>query len=134
MQIRYKKPLDTENINLSFTFATLSLIGLLFINFNDALSTTALTRTLCNIVLIPILFLTLVFIVINYYDHATSKKSLNQIISEYINLSKLPLDDEKFRGFYIDENELSLYNYKPIREMPKNVASCFMEEKDQPCK
>lgn len=129
MQISYKKPLDTESINLSFTFATLSLIGLLFINFNDALSTTALTKTLCNIILIPILFLMLVFIAINYYDHATSKKSLNQIISEYNSFAKLPFDDEKFKGFYRDNNELNLYNYKPLSEMPKNIAPYFAEEK-----
>lgn len=130
MQIRYQKPLDTENINLSFTFIALCLIGLLFINFSDVLSITALAKTLCNIILIPILFLMLVFIAVNYYDHAASKKSLNQIISEYHSLSKFPFNYEKFQGFYLNNNELNLYNYKPLREMPKNIASYFVGEED----
>ena len=91
---------------------------------------TALTKTLCNIIFIPILFLMLVFIVINYYDHAKSKKSLGQIISEYNSFSKFPLDDEKFKGFYKDDRELTLYNYKPLRDMPKNIAPYFAEEKN----
>ena len=128
IKITYQKPLDTANINLSFTFATLCLIGLLFINFSDVFSITALTKTLCNIIFIPILFLMLVFIVINYYDHTKSKKSLSQIISEYNSFSKLPLDDEKFKGFYKDDNELNLYNYKPLREMPKNIAPYFVKD------
>lgn len=130
MQIRYQKPLDTENINLSFTFATLCLIGLLFINFSDVLSITALAKTLCNIILIPILFLMLVFVAINYYDHAVSKKSLNQTISEYHSLSKFPFNYEKFQGFYLNNNELSIYNYKPLKEMPKNIAPYFVGEAD----
>lgn len=128
MQIRHQKPLDTESINLSFTFFTLCLIGLLFMNFSDVFAITDLTKTLCNIILIPILFLMLVFIAVNYYDHAKSKKSLDQIISEYNSFSKLPLDDEKFKGFYRDDNELNLYNYKPLREMPKNIAPYFVGE------
>lgn len=130
MQIRYQKPLDIESINLSFTFFTICLIGLLFINFSDMFAITALTKTLCNIIFIPILFLMLVFIVINYYDHAKSKKSLGQIISEYNSFSKFPLDDEKFKGFYKDDRELTLYNYKPLRDMPKNIAPYFAEEKN----
>lgn len=130
MQIRYQKPLDIENINLSFTFATICLIGLLFINFSDVLSISALTVTLYNIIIIPILFLMLVFIIINYYDHAKSKKSLRQIISEYNSLSKVHFDEEKFEGFCLDDNELNFYNYKPLRDMPKNIAPYFMVEKE----
>ena len=130
MQIRYQKPLDIENINLSFTFATICLIGLLFINFSDVLSISALTVTLCNIIIIPILFLMLVFIIINYYDHAKNKKSLRQIISEYNSLSKVHFDEEKFEGFCLDDNELNFYNYKPLREMPKNIAPYFVGEAD----
>lgn len=130
MQIRYQKPLNIENINLSFTFATICLIGLLFINFSDVLSISALTVTLCNIIIIPILFLMLVFIIINYYDHAKSKKSLRQIISEYNSLSKVHFDEEKFEGFCLDDNELNFYNYKPLREMPKNIAPYFVGEAD----
>lgn len=128
MQIRYQKPLDSENINLSFTFFTICLIGLLFMNFSDVFAITDLTKTLCNIILIPILFLMLVFIAVNYYDYAKSKKSLNQIISDYNSFSKFPLDDEKFKGFYRDDNELNFYNYKPLREMPKNIAPYFVGE------
>lgn len=134
MQITYQKPLDTESINLSFTFFTICLIGLLFINFSDVFAITALTKTLCNIIFIPILLLMLVFIAVNYYDHAKSKKSLGQIISEYNGFSKLPLDDEKFKGFYKDDRELTLYNYKPLRDMPKNIAPYFAEEKIESCK
>jgi hypothetical protein len=128
MQITYQKPLDTESVNLSFTFFTICLIGLLFINFSDLFSITALTVTLCNIIFIPILLLMLVFIIINYYDHAKSKKSLRQIISEYNSLSKVHFDEEKFEGFCLDDNELNFYNYKPLREMPKNIAPYFVGE------
>ena len=130
MQIRYQKPLDTESVNLSFTFFIICLIGLLFMNFSDVFAITDLTKTLCNIILIPILFLMLVFIVINYYDHTKSKKSLGQIISEYNSLSKVHFDEEKFEGFYLNNNELNFYNYKPLREMPKNIAPYFEVEKN----
>lgn len=130
MKITYQKPLDTANINLSFTFATISLVGLLFVNFSNVGSITALTKTLCNIVLIPILFLTFVFVAVNYYDHTRSKKSLNQIISEYHSFSKPPFSDEPFQGFYLNNREVSIYNYKPLREMPKNIAPYFVGEAD----
>lgn len=130
MKITYQKPLDTANINLSFTFATISLMGLLFINFSDVGSITALTRTLCNIILIPILFLTLVFVAVNYYDHTKSKKSLGQIISEYHSFSKPPFSDEPFQGFYLNDREVSIYNYEPLKEMPKNIAPYFVGEAD----
>lgn len=130
MKITYQKPLDTANINLSFTFATIFLVGLLFVNFSNVGSITALTKTLCNIVLIPILFLTFVFVAVNYYDHTRSKKSLNQIISEYHSFSKPPFSDEPFQGFYLNNREVSIYNYKPLREMPKNIAPYFVGEAD----
>ena len=130
MKITYQKSLDTANINLSFTFATISLMGLLFVNFSDVGSITALTKTLCNIILIPILFLTLVFVALNYYDHAVSKKSLSQIISEYNGFAKPQFDDEDFKGFYLNDNELSIYNYKPLKQMPKNIAPYFVGEAD----
>lgn len=130
MKITYQKPLDTANINLSFTFATISLVGLLFVNFSNVGSITALTKTLCNIVLIPILFLTFVFVAVNYYDHTRSKKSLNQIISEYHSFSKPPFSDEPFQGFYLNDREVSIYNYEPLKEMPKNIAPYFVGEAD----
>ena len=128
IKITYQKPLDTANINLSFTFATISLVGLLFVNFSDVGSITALTKTLCNIVLIPILFLTLVFVAVNYYDHTRSKKSLGQIISEYNSFARAFFDEEKFEGFYLNDNKLSTYNYKPLKQMPKNIAPYFVGE------
>ena len=128
IKITYQKPLDTANINLSFTFATISLVGLLFVNFSDVGSITAVAKTLCNIILIPILFLTLVFVAVNYYDHTRSKKSLDQLISEYHSFSKPPFDDEPFKGFYLNNREVSIYNYEPLKEMPKNIAPYFAEE------
>lgn len=128
IKITYQKPLDTANINLSFTFATISLVGLLFVNFSDVGSITAVAKTLCNIILIPILFLTLVFVAVNYYDHTRSKKSLDQLISEYHSFSKPPFDDELFKGFYLNNREVSIYNYEPLKEMPKNIAPYFAEE------
>ena len=131
MQITYQKPLDTESINLSFTFFTICLIGLLFMNFSDVFAITDLTKTLCNIILIPILFLMLVFIAVNYYDHVKSKKSLDQIISEYNSFSKPPFDDDNFEGFYLNDRAVNIYNYKPLREMPKNIAPYFAEEENK---
>lgn len=128
MQIRYQKPLDTANINLSFTFATISLMGLLFVNFSDVGSITALTRTLCNIVLIPILFLTFALIVINYYEYLRSKKSLKQIILEYNSFPLHYFNEEKFEGFYLNDNKLSIHNYEPLDRMPKNIAPYFVGE------
>lgn len=130
IKITYQKPLDTANINLSFTFTTISLVGLLFVNFSDMLAITAVAKALCNIIIVPILFLMLVFVAINYYDHTRSKKSLGQIISEYHSFSKPPFSDEPFQGFYLNNREVSIYNYKPLREMPKNIAPYFVEEAD----
>ena len=76
MQITYQRPLNREHINLSFTFAIVFLIGLLFVNFLDALSITDFTKTICNIVLIPLVFLMFALIAINYYEYLRSKKEL----------------------------------------------------------
>ena len=130
IKITYQKPLDTANINLSFTFAIISLVGLLFVNFSDMLAITAVAKALCNIIIVPILFLMLVFVAINYYDHTRSKKSLGQIISVYHSFSTPPFSDEPFQGFYLNNREVSIYNYKPLREMPKNIAPYFVGEAD----
>ena len=50
------------------------------------------------------------------------------MISEYNGFAKPQFDDEKFQGFYLNDNELNIYNYKPLREMPKNIASYFIGE------
>lgn len=128
MQITYQRPLNREHINLSFTFAIVFLIGLLFVNFLDALSITDFTKTICNIVLIPLVFLMFALIVINYYEYLRSKKSLKQIILEYNSFPLHYFNEEKFEGFYLNDNKLSIHNYEPLDRMPKNIAPYFIGE------
>lgn len=128
MQITYQRPLNREHINLSFTFAIVFLIGLLFVNFLDALSITAFIKTICNIVLIPLVFLMFALIVINYYEYLRSKKSLKQIILEYNSFPLHYFNEEKFEGFYLNDNKLSIHNYEPLDRMPKNIAPYFIGE------
>lgn len=128
MQITYQRPLNREHINLSFTFAIVFLIGLLFVNFLDALSITDFTKTICNIVLIPLVFLMFALIAINYYEYLRSKKSLKQIILEYNSFPLHYFNEEKFEGFYLNDNKLSIHNYEPLERMPKNIASYFVGE------
>ena len=128
MQIAYQRPLNREHINLSFTFAIVFLIGLLFVNFLDALSITAFTKTICNIVLIPLVFLMFALIAINYYEYLRSKKSLKQIILEYNSFPLHYFNEEKFEGFYLNDNKLSIHNYEPLDRMPKNIAPYFIGE------
>ena len=128
MQITYQRPLNREHINLSFTFAIVFLIGLLFVNFLDALSITAFTKTICNIVLIPLVFLMFALIAINYYEYLRSKKSLKQIILEYNSFPLHYFNEEKFEGFYLNDNKLSIHNYEPLDRMPKNIAPYFVGE------
>ena len=128
MQITYQRPLNREHINLSFTFAIVFLIGLLFVNFLDALSITDFTKTICNIVLIPLVFLMFALIAINYYEYLRSKKSLKQIILEYNTFPLHYFNEEKFEGFYLNDNKLSIHNYEPLDRMPKNIAPYFIGE------
>ena len=128
MQITYQRPLNREHINLSFTFAIVFLIGLLFVNFLDAPSITDFTKTICNIVLIPLVFLMFALIAINYYEYLRSKKSLKQIILEYNSFPLHYFNEEKFEGFYLNDNKLSIHNYEPLDRMPKNIAPYFIGE------
>lgn len=128
MQITYQRPLNREHINLSFTFAIVFLIGLLFVNFLDALSITDFTKTICNIVFIPLVFLMFALIAINYYEYLRSKKSLKQIILEYNSFPLHYFNEEKFEGFYLNDNKLSIHNYEPLDRMLKNIASYFVGE------
>lgn len=128
MQITYQRPLNREHINLSFTFAIVFLIGLLFVNFLDALSITDFAKTICNIVLIPLVFLMFALIAINYYEYLRSKKSLKQIILEYNSFPLHYFNEEKFEGFYLNDNKLSIHNYEPLDRMPKNIAPYFIGE------
>lgn len=130
MQITYQRPLNREHINLSFTFAIVFLIGLLFVNFLDALSITDFTKTICNIILIPLVFLMFALIAINYYEYLRSKKSLKQIILEYNSFPLHYFNEEKFEGFYLNDNKLSIHNYEPLDRMPKNIAPYFVGEAD----
>lgn len=128
MQITYQRPLNREHINLSFTFAIAFLIGLLFVNFLDALSITDFTKTICNIVLIPLVFLMFALIAINYYEYLRSNKSLKQIILEYNSFPLHYFNEEKFEGFYLNDNKISIHNYEPLDRMPKNIAPYFIGE------
>ena len=128
MQITYQRPLNREHINLSFTFAIVFLIGLLFVNFLDALSITDFTKTICNIVLIPLVFLMFALIAINYYEYLRSNKSLKQIILEYNSFPLHYFNEEKFEGFYLNDNKISIHNYEPLDRMPKNIAPYFIGE------
>lgn len=130
MQITYQRPLNREHINLSFTFAIVFLIGLLFVNFLDALSITDFAKTICNIVLIPLVFLMFALIAINYYEYLRSKKSLKQIILEYNSFLCIISTKRNLKVFYLNDNKLSIHNYEPLERMPKNIASYFIGEAD----
>ena len=130
MKITYEEPLYTENIGLLATTAIIILGGLLFINFYPSLSS-AVEITFINLAFIPALLLTVVFIGIGYFNYSSTKKNLGQIISEYDNLSNPFLDNDKFKGFYVNNNQMDVYNYKKLDTMPKNIAPYFIEEKKQ---
>lgn len=128
MKIRYEEPLDKENIGLLATIAIIIFGGLLFMNFYSS-SGNAVEIALSNLVFIPALLLMIVLIGVGYFNHLSNKKSLEQIISEYHSFSKHPFYDEPFKGFYLNDKQVTICNYEPLRKMPKNIASYFAEEK-----
>ena len=67
-------------------------------------------------------------IAINYYEYLRSKKSLKQIILEYNSFPLHYFNEEKFEGFYLNDNKLSIHNYEPLDRMPKNIAPYFIGE------
>lgn len=129
MRIRYEEPVNETNMSLLATIAIIIFGGIIAINFSS-ISGSAAETTITNLAFIPALLLMVVLFAIGYFNSLKSKKSLDQIISEYNSFSKLPLDDEKFKGFYRDDNELNFYNYKPLRNMRKNIAPYFVGEAD----
>ena len=127
MQIKYEEPVNAENIGLLATIAIIIFGGIIAVNFSS-ISDSAAETTITNLVFIPALLLIVVLIGVGHFNSLKSKKSLDQIISEYNNFAKLHFDDEKFKGFYIKDKKLSIGNYKSLREMPKNIASYFVGE------
>ena len=127
MKITYEKPQYTENIALLSTMAIIILGGLLFINFFP-ISSSAVEIATINLVFIPALLLIVVLIGAGYFNYSSTKKNLEQIILEYDRLSNPFLGNDKFRGFYISNNEMTSYNYVKLNNMPKNIAPYFAEE------
>jgi hypothetical protein len=127
MQIKYEEPVNAENIGLLATIAIIIFGGIIAVNFSS-ISDSAAETTITNLAFIPALLLMVVLFAIGHFNSLKSKKSLDQIISEYNSFAKLHFDDEKFKGFYINDKKLSIGNYKSLREMPKNIASYFVGE------
>ena len=133
MRIRYEEPVDKTNMSLLATIAVIIFGGIIAVNFSS-ISDSAAETTITNLAFIPALLLMVVLFAIGHFNSLKSKKSLDQIISEYNNFAKLHFDDEKFKGFYINDKKLSIGNYKSLRGMPKNIAPYFAEEKIESCK
>lgn len=133
MQIKYEEPVNETNMSLLATIAVIIFGGIIAINFSS-ISGSAAETTITNLVFIPALLLMVVLFAIGHFNSLKSKKSLGQIISEYNSFAKLHFDDEKFKGFYINDKKLSIGNYKSLRNMPKNIAPYFVEEKIESCK
>lgn len=127
MQIKYEEPVNAENIGLLATIAIIIFGGIIAVNFSS-ISDSAAETTITNLAFIPALLLMVVLFAIGHFNSLKSKKSLGQIISEYNSFAKLHFDDEKFKGFYINDKKLSIGNYKSLRKMPKNIASYFVGE------
>ena len=127
MRIRYEEPVNETNMSLLATIAIIIFGGIIAINFSS-ISGSAAETTITNLAFIPALLLMVVLFAIGHFNSLKSKKSLGQIISEYNSFAKLHFDDEKFKGFYINDKKLSIGNYKSLREMPKNIASYFVGE------
>ena len=129
MQIKYEEPVNAENIGLLATIAIIIFGGIIAVNFSS-ISDSAEETTITNLAFIPALLLMVVLFAIGHFNSLKSKKSLGQIISEYNSFAKLHFDDEKFKGFYINDKKLSIGNYKSLKNMPKNIAPYFAEEKN----
>lgn len=133
MQIKYEEPVNAENIGLLATIAIIIFGGIIAVNFSS-ISDSAAETTITNLAFIPALLLMVVLFAISHFNSLKSKKSLDEIISEYNNFAKLHFDDEKFKGFYINDKKLSIGNYKSLRNMPKNIAPYFVKDEIQSCK
>ena len=133
MQIKYEEPVNAENIGLLATIAIIIFGGIIAVNFSS-ISDSAAETTITNLAFIPALLLMVVLFAIGHFNSLKSKKSLDEIILEYNSFAKLHFDDEKFKGFYINDKKLGIGNYKSLRNMPKNIAPYFAEEKIESCK
>lgn len=133
MQIKYEEPVNAENIGLLATIAIIIFGGIIAVNFSS-ISDSAEETVTTNLAFIPALLLIVVLIGVGHFNNLAAKKNLNQIISEYDNFSKAFIDEEKFKGFSVNGKELSIGNYKSLRNMPKNIAPYFAEEKIESCK
>ena len=129
MQIKYEEPVNAENIGLLATIAIIIFGGIIAVNFSS-ISDSAEETVTTNLAFIPALLLIVVLICVGHFNSLKSKKSLDEIISEYNSFAKLHFDDEKFKGFYINDKKLSIGNYKSLRNMPKNIAPYFEVEKN----
>ena len=127
MKIRYEEPLDRENIGLLITIAIMLFGGIFIMNFFH-ISDNAAEKATANLAFIPALLLMVVLIGVGHFNNLATKKSLNQIISEYDNFSKAFIDEEKFKGFSVNGKKLSIFNYEPLKKMPKNIAPYFAGE------
>lgn len=130
VQIRYQEPVNETNMSLLAVIAIIIFGGIIAVNFFP-ISNSAAEKATTNLAFIPALLLMVVLFGVGYLNDSATKKNLNQIISEYDNFSKFQLDNEKFGGFYLNNTKLTTYNYKPLKEMPKNIASYFSEEKNK---
>lgn len=124
MRIKYEEPVNAENIGLLATIAIIIFGGIIAVNFSS-ISDSAAETTITNLAFIPALLLMVVLFSIGHFNSLKSKKSLDQIISEYNSFTKLHFDDEKFKGFYINDKKLSIGDYKSLKNMPKNIAPYF---------
>lgn len=127
MQIRYEEPVNETNMSLLATIAVIIFGGIIAVNFSS-ISDSAAETTITNLAFIPALLLMVVLFAVGHFNSLKSKKSLDEIISEYNNFAKLHFDDEKFKGFYINDKKLNIGNYKSLRNMPKNIAPYFVGE------
>ena len=130
MQIRYEEPVNETNMSLLATIAVIIFGGIIAVNFSS-ISDSAAETTITNLAFIPALLLMVVLFAVGHFNSLKSKKSLDEIISEYNNFAKLHFDDEKFKGFYINDKKLNIGNYKSLRNMPKNIAPYFAEEENK---
>lgn len=133
MQIKYEEPVDKTNMSLLATIAVIIFGGIIAVNFSS-ISDSAEETVTTNLAFIPALLLIVVLIGVGHFNNLAAKKNLNQIISEYDNFSKAFIDEEKFKGFSVNDKKLSIGNYKSLRGMPKNIAPYFVEEKIESCK
>ena len=148
MQIRYQKPLDIESINLSFTFFTICLIGLLFLN---------ISKILASLFIGAFCLLTLIYgefsktITFNRNSFLSLVREWLPYIGYYILVGIAVVAYQTFKDWHLGqyiEYRIELYNKELlhglshfylsneikrvpyISEMKKNIADIFISQKD----